>query len=193
MCSVMWSSPDPRRGGFSLVEVTVALLLLMLLVGIAGRVVRVKDQVVEGLEEPLEGGPSWYLVPDSDPLARVLGIPAALSTTPAHPGGSSGGGSGPGTGGPGNGNGNPNSGPGNNNAGGNAGGNAGSNAGGNGNGNGPGGNSGQGPGNGNGGGNGNGNNGPPGGSGRYAVAVENLVRDPAAMTASVRIIREAIP
>ena len=95
------------QAGFSLAEVVVALTLLMLLVGLAGKVVRVKDAVIESLEETLDLNPDWFLVCDPDPLTRSLGMPASLSDVPPTGGSNPGGGTGPGPGpGPGNGNGN---------------------------------------------------------------------------------------
>jgi len=102
MRSAGLSSLKRARAGFSLVEVVVALTLLMLLVGLAGKVVRVKDAVIENLEEPLEIDPDWFLVRDPDALTRSLGMPASLSDVPPAPGGAVGGRPGPGPG-PGNG------------------------------------------------------------------------------------------
>jgi len=71
---------EAARAGFTMIEVMVAVVLLNLLVVGVVKLFIGQNAMVEDLEGWAEGEPVLYLVPDRDPLARQLGMPANLSS-----------------------------------------------------------------------------------------------------------------
>lgn len=67
------------RAGFTVMEVVIAVVLLNLLVAGVVKLFIGQNSMVESLEGWAEDEPVLYVVPDVDPLARRLGVPAALA------------------------------------------------------------------------------------------------------------------
>ncbi|MBC8328561.1 MAG: prepilin-type N-terminal cleavage/methylation domain-containing protein [Planctomycetes bacterium] len=77
------SSPRRRAaGGFTLLECLVAILILSLLVLGMVRLVSGHHEVLDSVDDWSYGDPVLYLVQDTDPMARAIGTPAALSVDP---------------------------------------------------------------------------------------------------------------
>lgn len=71
-----------RIGGFTLLELEITLLVLMFTVIGLTRLVVSHERLVSGLEGWCSGDPVYFVIPSEVELERILGVPAALSTTP---------------------------------------------------------------------------------------------------------------
>ena len=71
-----------RKGGFTLLEFEIAILILMFSVLGITKLVVSHERLLADLEEWCSGDPVYFVVPSEDELERILGMPAALSTTP---------------------------------------------------------------------------------------------------------------
>lgn len=68
-----------RKSGFTLVEVIVAITVVNVMVALFGRMYVAHNRLVASLEEWCADDPVYYVVPNADPLARTLAVPAALT------------------------------------------------------------------------------------------------------------------
>lgn len=74
-----------REGGFTMVELLCAIVVLNLLVAGLTTLFLGQNQMVNSLEEWCEGEPEIHLAAEPDPMARGLGVPATLTTGPGGP------------------------------------------------------------------------------------------------------------
>lgn len=74
-----------RRSGFTLLEVQVAMLLLMLAVLMVTRLLASHERLVGGLARDARVGATLHVVPPEAPYEAVAGVPASLSATAPPP------------------------------------------------------------------------------------------------------------